>query len=431
MHTAITALKSGEKNLARNYLERLLTASGDYDTMADAWFYLSEASDDPLEKRKALENALSYRMTHPRARRALAILDGKLKEDEVIDPDAMPAPDTNDREADADRFTCPNCGGKMVFSPDGQSLVCEYCTSGGRIASASEATEEQDFFTAMATLRGHSKPVAQQIFHCQGCGADFLLPPDSLSASCAYCASPHVISLEETRELLDPDAIIPVAFGQRQATHLLIKWVQEQGFTPQGKVLPPRGVYLPVWTFDIGGGIRYSGQRYEEEDIGFQRRTVVKTERGEYPVYIDDLLIPASRAQKSYLLRVMDTYRLREAKPYDARYLSSWPASAYDFSLADASLEARSLAYKQYQKRVRADFSHLENLHMASDRLAIDSYKLLLLPVWMTSYPFGEQDYSVLINGQTGQVIGETPKHKAAGKSANKLRGWLDDLLER
>lgn len=434
IYNAVTALKSGEKNLAKKYLERALYHARDHDMLADAWFYLSEATDDKVEKRKCLEEALSYRMTHARARRALAILDGRLKADEVINPDALPAPPIGDETADAERFMCPNCGARMSFAPDGQSLVCDYCNSGESVDESGDTAEEKDFFSTMATLRGHSKPAARKVFHCAGCGAEFILPANDISENCAYCNSPHVVSHQATRELLDPDAIIPHAFDQREAAKKLVAWVQEHRFTPQRRVLPPRGFYLPVWTFDFAGFISYRGQRYEERQRGFQEEQVLVTEKGEYPVYIDDLVIPASHDYKQQISTIVESYNVREAKPYDSRYLSAWAAEAYDIALGDASLEARRIAYEHYKKKVRYSFNHLMNLTTSSANLAIDSYKLLMLPLWITSYLFDEEEYLVLINGETGVVRGELPKKiarkkkKEAGKN-NGLFNWLDDLF--
>ena len=433
LHNAVTAVKDGDKKMARYYLERLFLASRDYDQLADGWYYLSEISDDPTEKRKALEEALAYRMTHARARRALAVLDGKISADEIVDANEIPEPMTGDAQANADRFACPNCGARMSFAPDGQSLVCDFCTSGGAVDATGGLAEEKDFFGAMATLRGHSKPVARQIFHCDGCGAEFILPPDQISASCAYCMSPHVISLEGGRELLDPDAIIPHEFDQRHAVEVLVDWVKENNFVPQEKVQPPRGFYLPVWTFDFAGFISYSGQRYEDEDNPFQmrsRKRILVTERGEYPVYIDDLVLPANHDYRDMVLKLIETYNFRESKPYDARYLANWPAEAYEISLGDASLEARSQAYKQYKKKMKLE-TRLMNLTSSSANMAIDSYKLLMLPIWITTYLFGGDEYHVLINGQNGVVEGELPPLPKDEKprKRNRFVDWLNEEI--
>ena len=181
LRSGIIEAKAGQKETARRYLERAINASGDYDVLTEAWYWLSKVSDDPTEKHTALENCLSYDLRHARARRDLAVLDGKLDEKEIVNPDALPIPAADPTQASADRFMCPQCGAKMIFAPDGSGLICEHCTRSQGLGSGGEA-EEQDFLIAMATARGHGKPVAMQVFHCQGCGAEFTLPPDIISA---------------------------------------------------------------------------------------------------------------------------------------------------------------------------------------------------------------------------------------------------------
>ncbi len=427
LRNAVISAKNGEYKLAEQYLDRVFAATDDHDTLAEAWYRLSEITSDPAEKRKMVENALSHNMTHAQARRSLAILDGKIKSEEVVDPDALPAAPQEDVKADAQRFTCPKCGGRMVYSPDGRSLVCEFCARDENLSSTGgKGADEQDFFAAMATVRGHSKPVARQVFHCQGCGAEFILPPGVISATCAYCASPHVVSLAETRALLDPDAIIPHVFDQRRAIRILVDWVRQHEFTPQGKVIPPRGFYLPVWTFDVGGSIDYRGESEPDEiDVVLLQQPSPGREQGSYPVLVDDLSIPASSKLERRVEPLIATYDLRQAKPYDPRYLSDWPAEVYDVPLADASLAARSQAYARYKKILPQKFAHLENFKMSSANLAIDSYKLLLLPLWMTVVPYEDKEYVVLVNGQTGTVQGEVPP--GAQKS---IKGWLSNLLD-
>src|SRR5512138_2212746 len=119
--------KAGNRESARRYFDRAVYISNDHEVLAEAWFWMSQVIDDPIEKHKALENCLANDLQHARARRALAILDGKLKADEIIDPDHLPAAPESLQATHADRFMCPKCGGRMSFAPDGQSLLCEYC----------------------------------------------------------------------------------------------------------------------------------------------------------------------------------------------------------------------------------------------------------------------------------------------------------------
>ena len=40
-------------------------------------------------------------------------------EGEIINADRLPEQNHETRQVGADRFTCPKCGARMVFSPDG------------------------------------------------------------------------------------------------------------------------------------------------------------------------------------------------------------------------------------------------------------------------------------------------------------------------
>ncbi len=128
LRSGIIEAKTGNLESACRYLDRAIYMTSSHDVLAEAWFWMGEVTTAPAEKRKALENCLSHDLRHARARRALAILDGKLKADEVINPDKMPAAPEGLRQANADRFMCPKCGGRMAFAPDGQTLVCDYCS---------------------------------------------------------------------------------------------------------------------------------------------------------------------------------------------------------------------------------------------------------------------------------------------------------------
>jgi hypothetical protein len=396
--------------------------------MAEGWFWMSEISDEAGEKRKALENCLSHDLHHSRARRALAILDGKLKADDVINPDKLPPAPDGLNNADADRFMCPKCGGRMVFSPDGQSLVCDYCTRDHGL-DAGIIKEEKDFIVAMATVKGHGKPLQEQVFHCNGCGAEFILPPGQLSATCVYCNSPHVVNLNTSKDLLAPDGIIPHAFDQKQAVKLLIQWVEEKKIKPEKKVDIPRGLYLPLWTFDIGGMLEYTYEMLENPNEVRMKSEMPRmtTVVEHYPVLEDDAPIPASRKLASVFLKLIPSYELKSLKAYDPRYLSNWLAEIYDVPMADASLEARSQVYKRYKDFLPSYLTQGRIIHTSSAKINIESFKLNLLPVWMTEIPFGGREHLVLINGQSGVVFSDIPGKDE--KEEGGLMSFLADLL--
>jgi len=435
LRSGIIEAKTGSHESARRYLDRAIYMTGSHDVLAEAWFWMSEVTTDFVEKRKALENCLSHDLRHARARRSLAILDGKLKADEVINPDELPAAPEGLRNADAQRFMCPKCGGRMAFAPDGGTLVCDYCSRGQVVEANTKEANEKDFIVAMATARGHGQPLQEQVFHCNGCGAEFILPPKQISASCVYCDSPHVVSLEKTKDLLAPDGIIPHAFNQKQATKLLIDWVEGNSIKPEKKVELPRGLYLPLWTFDVGGSINYTYEvvdNFKDEDDLFSGRfgqKKITRHSDEYPIMVDDLPLPASRKLSAVFLKLIGAFDMKTIKPYDPRFLASWPAEIYDVPMADASLDARSQVYAKYKQELPSLLNNANVVHTSSANLVVESFKLNLLPVWMTELPFDGRGHLVLINGQSGVVASDIPDKAQPAETEGGLIDFLADLL--
>jgi hypothetical protein len=445
LRSGIIEAKAGYKASARRYLDRAIYLSDGHDVLAEAWFWMSQVTDDAVEKRKALENCLAHDLHHARARRALAILDGKLKADEVVNPDQLPPAPEGLHAANAERFMCPKCGGRMSFAPDGQSLVCEYCSRNQKFTAQPGTADEKDFIIAMATARGHGKPLSQQVFHCEGCGCEFILPPNQISSACTYCGSPYVVNWESEEELLAPDGIIPHAFSQKRAIQLLIEWVESHQIKPEkqagaGSPRPylPRGVYLPLWTFDLGGVIDrvYEGMdanAFHFEPINKDGREYIHSQpekfrvNDSYPVQVNDLPIPASRKLSGVFLKLIPSFDLKAVKPYDPRYLANWPAEVYDIPMAEASLDARAQTLSRYKHELPNSRTTMELVATSSANMTVDSFRLDLLPVWMTEFPFGGRLHLLLINGQNGAVASDVPQKS---EKSGGLMEFLSDLLE-
>ncbi|MGE5073465.1 MAG: hypothetical protein ACM3MF_08560 [Anaerolineae bacterium] len=432
LRSGIIELKAGNRDTARRYIDRALYMSGDHDVLAEGWYWMSQLTDDPAEKRRALENCLSHDLRHARARRELAILDGKLNPDEIINPDA-PLPESTDTQNDAQRFMCPKCGGRMHYAPDGQSLVCEYCSRNQPVTQTStpyaKRPEQKDFLLAMATARGHGKPLAEQVFRCQGCGAEFILPAAEISITCPYCESPHVVSFDKSPDLLAPDGIIPHEFDQEHASALLDEWIAKSGRPSLCPSYPPRALYLPLWLFEIGGAIDYTGEMVEPEDMGFGLRSpriVHITDR--YPV-MSRLPIPASRKLSAPFIHLLPTFELNAVQPYDPRFLADWPAELYDIPMAEASLDARSEGFASLKRKMQAGLAPVRLLSASSAGLTIDSFELDLMPVWVSEIAESAGLAAralLLINGQTGNIYSDlAPRPTHSGR----LPSWLSDLI--
>ncbi len=388
LRSGIIDAKTGNRESARRYLDRAVYISNDHEVLAEAWFWMSEVLDDKLEKHKALENCLANDLRHARARRSLAILDGKLKADEIINPDKLPVAPAGLQDAHAERFMCPKCGGRMSFAPDGQSLHCEYCARNQRFTAQPGTADEKDFLIAMATARGHGKPLNEQVFHCEGCGCEFIMPPDQISSTCVYCGSPYVVSWESEEQLLAPDGIIPHAFDQDRAAKILIEWVQSHQIKPEkqkGRDHPAR-TCRAAYTSHCGHLIWAanwitSAKRWTTAQIQFNSKMPKMIRVSDsYPVQMNDIPIPASRKLSAVFLKLISTFELKGVKPYDPRYLANWPAEVYDIPMAEASLDARAQTLSYYKRDLPNVLMPTQLISTSSAKMTVKSFRLNSAP---------------------------------------------------
>lgn len=440
----IAAAKGNSKDEARHYLEWVLITDAEPEQEAEAHYWLSQVSDDRVEKRQHLEQVLAAFPNHPEARRDIAILDGRLDPGEMIDfrhvapphtPSGQVAPD------DVRRFRCPKCGGRMTTNPARGGLFCQFCghTPAGDgereappVAQAGHSAtpvDEQDWVAAIYTRRGHSWVLpASRSLVCQGCGAHVTMLPNRVSGRCPFCGSAHFVETEESADLIEPHGVVPFAFDDKAALAHARRWLEAEPFRPddldeRAGMSLPRPVYLPLWTFDLHGEVRWTGTLVQKQ---FGRVAYTRT-GGSVPLVCDDLQVPATHSLPADLLAQL-SFDTRSIVPYSPALLADWPAEIYSLSLADASLKAREQAFNDAVARVRDDIKTYvtdgaQNIRAEGVDLAVSSYKLLLVPVWVTEYAYKSDSYQALINGQTGHAHGAVPR--------NPVHQFLDSIFNR
>ena len=183
--------------------------------------------------------------------------------------------------------------------------------------------------------------------------------------------------------------------------------------TPQEQVQAPRGLYLPVWTFDIIGSIPWNGMVYRNK-----REVPVS---GQKDVNFNDVRILGSKKLADLMVKTLPEFDFSAATAYDARFLAGWMADVYDLPMAEASLDARQIAVEHMREMIRQEFGHIQNLGYSTSGIMVSAFKLVLVPVWVTDIKTHDRSGRVLINGRTGSVHSEIPEHG--------LAGWLDTML--
>jgi hypothetical protein len=175
-----------------------------------------------------------------------------------------------------------------------------------------------------------------------------------------------------------------------------------------------RGIYLPYWTFDAQVDARWTAEAghhyYTGSGKNRRRHTRWVPAAGELARVFDDELVPATRGVRPDLLQKVSGFPTDRLVPYDKGYVSGWVVEQYQIDLVAAAARAREVMDDKVRdacgRAVPGDT--YRNLHVAST-YSHQTFKHVLLPVWLLTYDFRRQSYQVVVNGVTGAIAGERP----------------------
>ncbi|MGL6209532.1 MAG: primosomal protein N' (replication factor Y) - superfamily II helicase, partial [Paracoccaceae bacterium] len=266
---------------------------------------------------------------------------------------------------------------------------------------------------------------------CPSCGAVVEFSGATHASECPFCASPVAVDTGAHR-VIKPQALIPFQLTEKQARDQLTKWLGRLWFAPnklleytrKGRAMT--GIYVPYWTFDAATRSRYRGQRGEHY---YETRTVTvnvngKSERRQeqvqktrwYPATgtvardFDDVVVIAATSLPTGLANGLEPWDLTALTAYTPDFLAGFQAEGYTVPLAQGHASARSIMEQVIDSDVRGDIGgDVQRIDQIDSDFRDETFKHILLPVWMAAYKYGGKSYRFLVNGQSGEVQGERP----------------------
>jgi DNA-directed RNA polymerase subunit RPC12/RpoP len=329
-------------------------------------------------------------------------------------------------------FPCAGCGAKLSFSPGTRELACEFCGARNAIAESDARIEELDFDAYLKALEGREETIEDEVVKCEKCGAEQRLPDHHFAAQCSFCSAP-VVSKSYARRHVKPKAIVPFQVDRGHAQEAFRRWVRGLWLAPKElkryaqSDAAMTGTYLPYWTYDCSTDSAYQGERgedyYTTETYATRNasgESVTKTRQvkhtnwfpasGRVQCFHDDVLVMASQSLPHSLRGAANAWNLKALVPYQPEFVSGYRAEAYQIGLREGYPIARQVIDAQVQSLVRKDIGgDQQRVHHVSTRYGDVRFKHVLLPVWISAYRFRDKTYRFLVNGQTGEVAGESP----------------------
>jgi LSD1 subclass zinc finger protein len=309
-------------------------------------------------------------------------------------------------------FPCTHCGAKLSFAPGTRELKCEFCGTTNAIAGDDGGpVEELDYEAQLRALEGGAEAAEEQHVQCDKCGAAQNLEAGVFASRCAFCGA-AIVSKSYANRRIKPRSIVPFQLDRGRAEEAYRRWIRTRWLAPLDLKRYAQtdaalsGVYLPFWTYDCRTSTDYTGQRGRKHDKTVSWNPV----SGHIDHFHDDVVALASRSLPAGLDGTVWRFDTRALVPYKPEYVSGFTAQAYQVGLADGFAAARQMMDERIARLIRTDIGgDDQRIETVRTRYSDITFKHVLMPVWISAYRYRDRVYRYLVNGQTGEVAGQSP----------------------
>lgn len=324
-------------------------------------------------------------------------------------------------------YKCPNCGATTRYDIGAGGVACEHCgySQPAAVQKVGRAADEFEFTLENVAAAEQGWGIERKEMLCDSCGASLSIPEGALSVTCPFCASNRVNIRQAPAAILRPRFLVPFKIqpdGLRSACSTWLKqgWFHPAELSATAVLSHFTGIYMPFWTFDCQiqadwkaeVGYERTESYYDAGDKTWKTRTRIdwRWENGQVGLPTDDQLIPGSTHLSWRILERILDFRLNELVAYTPDFLAGWQAHAYDISLEKAWDTAKEILRERSKDACYKDIptSHVRNFSMVAD-YQDETWRFVLLPVYISAYRFQEKVYQVMVNGQTGTIAGQKP----------------------
>lgn len=333
-----------------------------------------------------------------------------------------------------EHITCSSCGGDLKFAPNTLSLLCMYCGSENKIQDPNNEVDfqEHDFVQALLELEKVVEKEEQHAVKCNSCAATTTLPPNVTSCKCPFCDTALVVDVNASTKFMKPHFVLPFKLDKNAARNKFASWLDNMWFAPndlkrfKGYEDQLKGIYLPNWTYDTLALIAYRGERgdayYETVPVTSVQngKTVTQMQQvrkirwsfasGNLEHFFDDIITSASTSVPLDYMLSLEPWDLKALQTFDQKYLAGFQTEVYTRNLKEGFELAKQMIDPQLTQMI---YNHIggneQRIHERQIDFSQISFKLILLPIYISAYQYKGKVYRFVVNGQSGKIKGERP----------------------
>lgn len=341
---------------------------------------------------------------------------------------------------------CPNCESGLEYSTYTRRMICKYCGSEfdldkieeGRVENNEPLKEEEktifrpkfsgdfgsdsigDYNTLLERKKKQEEKedarkfasTKMNILKCTSCGAELAVNSVETSTFCAYCGQATVV-LDRVDDFLQPDGIIPFKIHKEDAERIIRQSFSKGAFVPNEiknfQVDKLRGIYVPFWLFDAD---------YSEYEVWSYTKKVGKQTVTRYAIRdgnceFRNLSVDSSSNLNDDSSQRLEPFDFRQLVEFKPEYLSGFYSDRFDQGTEEVKGVAQHRMHTMFASETEKKIpGNTKKLKYFKPSIGKYTTKYALLPAWFLTFRYDYRRYTILVNGQTGKMVGAVPYNK-------------------
>lgn len=311
-------------------------------------------------------------------------------------------------------LSCKNCGARIKYDPRSNRLQCEYCDSSFDISEYQvKVGYHEEGPVLESEVYGGQDDMECQIYRCSACGAEISVNSVEASTFCVYCGSPNVV-FSRIAKVKRPKKILPFMITKQQAEMLIRKRLNSGFFIPNeiknfhAELI--RGIYVPYYITNVA---------YRDSMVVKSR---IKSGKSSYSIYslrsgyciFDRMTTDASRKLSDDTSVKLEPYNMVSLRDFNEGYLTGFYSDISDVEPIEACNTATARSKELFNAAVldTVKGSSKEIINQNPEFVVNTEPMKAMLPAWFLTFIYKDRPYTILVNGQTGKVVGGVPWNK-------------------
>lgn len=252
------------------------------------------------------------------------------------------------------------------------------------------------------------------VYCCKDCGFKYITQINA-TISCVQCGGEVILKDDVSYKL--PDCVIPFQTNKDDVINNFKKMLRSKFLIPKSikkieNISNIVGIYLPYWSYDfeVNGDVTFEANDVEYwKDANFKYKKVESyliKKNGHFD--FDKVMMLAFSNCFGEIRELLEPFDYNSLVQFTNSHLSDYCAVLYNVdgneSLDDIRGKINAFSVKMIEDTIiKKEKRIVEN----GIGVMVKQAKLILLPVWMINFNYKGEEYSFLMNGQTGKFVGD------------------------